>query len=148
MRSEGEVAQSCLTLCVSMDYSLSALSVHGIFQARILEWVAISFSRRSFQTRDWAQVSHIVGRHFTIWASREVYKGCLFIKLRQWESSAILSFRRESRVTFYRMNIQNCKSLWQASILLSCDIWKWRLLHPNGPQSYKTDKHNREGGSS
>ena len=39
-------------------------SIHGIFQARILEWVAISFSRRSTQLRD--LVSHIVGRHFTI----------------------------------------------------------------------------------
>ena len=40
-----KVAQSCLTLCDSMDCSLSGSSVHGIFQARILEWVAISFSR-------------------------------------------------------------------------------------------------------
>ena len=40
-----EVAQSCLTLCVTMDCSLQGSSVHGIFQARILEWVAISFSR-------------------------------------------------------------------------------------------------------
>ena len=43
--SESEVAQSCLTLCDPMDCSLSGFSVHGIFQARILEWVAISFSR-------------------------------------------------------------------------------------------------------
>ena len=46
------------------------LSVHGIFQARGLEWVAISFSRRSSQPRDRTQVSRIVGRHFTIWATR------------------------------------------------------------------------------
>ena len=38
------VAQSCLTLCDPMDCSLPVTSVHGIFQARILEWVAISFS--------------------------------------------------------------------------------------------------------
>ena len=44
-------------------------SVHGIFQARILEWVAISFSRRSSWPRDWTQVSHIVGGHFTVWAT-------------------------------------------------------------------------------
>ena len=49
-----------------MDYSLSGSSIHGFFQARILEWVAISFSRRSSQPRDWTWVSHIVG--FTIWA--------------------------------------------------------------------------------
>ena len=41
---EGEVAQSCLTLCNPVDYSLPGFSVHGILQARILEWVAISFS--------------------------------------------------------------------------------------------------------
>ena len=69
------VAQSCLTLCDSMDYSLLGSSIHGIFQARILEWVAISFSRRSSWPRDWTLVccvSCIVGRHFTIWATREV----------------------------------------------------------------------------
>ena len=41
-QSESEVPQSCLTLCNPMDYSLSGSSVHGIFQARVLEWVAIS----------------------------------------------------------------------------------------------------------
>ena len=54
-----------------MDCSLPGSSVHGIFQARILEWVAISFSRRSSRPRDWTRVSHIVGRRFTIWATRE-----------------------------------------------------------------------------
>ena len=63
-----EVAQSCPTLCNPMDYSLPGSSVHGIFQAEILEWVAISFSRGSSQHRDWTRVSHIVGRHFIIWA--------------------------------------------------------------------------------
>ena len=47
-----KVTQSCLTLCDPMDYSLTDFSIHGIFQARILEWVAISFSRRSSQPRD------------------------------------------------------------------------------------------------
>ena len=44
--SESEVAQSCSTLCDPMDCSLLGFSVHGIFQARVLEWVAISFSKR------------------------------------------------------------------------------------------------------
>ena len=66
-----EVAQSCLTLCDPMDCSLPGSSVHGIFQARILEWVAISFSRGSSWPRDRTQVSRIVGRRFTIWATRE-----------------------------------------------------------------------------
>ena len=54
-----------------MDCSLPGSSVHGIFQARTLEWIAISFSRRSSRPRDWTWVSHIVGRHFTIWATKE-----------------------------------------------------------------------------
>ena len=63
---ESEVAQSCLTLCDPMDCSLRGSSVHGIFQARVLEWVAISFSRESSQLRDLTQVSCIVGRRFTV----------------------------------------------------------------------------------
>ena len=55
-----------------MDCSLQHSSVHGIFQARVLEWVAISFSRGSFQPRDQTWLSHIVGRCFTIWATKEV----------------------------------------------------------------------------
>ena len=44
VKSESEVAQSCPTLCNPMDYSLPGSSIHGIFQARVLEWVAIAFS--------------------------------------------------------------------------------------------------------
>ena len=47
-----EVTQSCLTLCDPMDYSVPGSSVHGTFQARVLEWVAISFSSRSSRPRD------------------------------------------------------------------------------------------------
>ena len=49
---QSEIAQSCPTLCDPMAYSLPGSSVHGIFQARVLEWVAISFSRRSSRPRD------------------------------------------------------------------------------------------------
>ena len=48
-------------------------SVHGILQARILEWVAISFSKGSFWPRDWTQFSHIAGRSFNLWATREAH---------------------------------------------------------------------------
>ena len=58
-----EVAQSCPTLCDPMDCSLPGSSVHGIFQARILEWVAISFSRGTSWPRDRTRVSCIVGRY-------------------------------------------------------------------------------------
>ena len=45
VKSESEIAQSCPTLSDPMDYSLPGSSVHGIFQARVLEWVAIAFSK-------------------------------------------------------------------------------------------------------
>ena len=62
-------AQSCMTLCDPMDCSPPGSSVHGILQARILEWVAISFSRGSSLTRDRTQVSRVAGRLFTVWAT-------------------------------------------------------------------------------
>ena len=61
-----EVTQSCPTLCDSMDCSPSGFSIHGVFQARILEWVVISFSRGSSPARDRTQVSCIEGRCFTL----------------------------------------------------------------------------------
>ena len=67
----------CVHVCVHthvqlfdpMDCSPPGSSVHAIFQARILEWVAISISKGSFRPRDWTWVSHIAGRLFTIWAT-------------------------------------------------------------------------------
>ena len=53
------VAQLCSTLCDPMDYSSPGSSVHGILQARILEWVAMPFSRGSIQPRDGTQVSRM-----------------------------------------------------------------------------------------
>ena len=70
-----KVTQSCPTLCDIMDCSLPCSSVHGIFQARVLEWVAISFSRGSSQPRDQTWVSCIVVRCFTTWATRGVIVG-------------------------------------------------------------------------
>ena len=55
--SESEVAQSCPTLCDPMACSLPGSSIHGIFQARVLEWGAIAFSRGSSRPRDRSQVS-------------------------------------------------------------------------------------------
>ena len=66
--SEVKVAQACPTLYDLMDYI-----VHGILQARILEWVAFSFSRGSSQPRDWTQISRISGIFFTSWATKEAF---------------------------------------------------------------------------
>ena len=59
-------------LCDPMNRSLPGSSIHGIFKATVLEWVAISFSRGSSQPRDPTRVFRIVGRLFTAWATREV----------------------------------------------------------------------------
>ena len=64
MKVEVKVAQSCPTLCNPIDYT-----VHGILQTRILEWVAIPFSRGSSQPKDWTLVSRIAGGFFTSWAT-------------------------------------------------------------------------------
>ena len=72
LKSESDVAQSCPTLCSPMGCSLPRSAVHGIFQARVLEWVATSFSRGSSWPRNQSQVSRIVGRCFTVWATKEV----------------------------------------------------------------------------
>ena len=71
--SESE-AQSCPTLWDPVDYSLPCSSLHGILQERILEWVAISFSRGPSRPRDRTWVSRIEGRCFNLWAT--VKYGC------------------------------------------------------------------------
>ena len=74
-KSDSDVAQPCPTLCNPLDCSLPGSSVHGIFQPRVLERVAISFSRISFWPRDRTHVSRISDRCFTVWVSREaLYK--------------------------------------------------------------------------
>ena len=67
------VAQLCPTLCSLKDCNLPGSSVYGFLQARILEWVAISFYRGSSQPRNQTQVSCIVGRFFTVWVKGKSY---------------------------------------------------------------------------
>ena len=64
------ITQLCPTLCDPMDHGPPGSSVHGILQARILEWVAMPSSRGSSQPRDQTQVSHLAGEFFTVWTSR------------------------------------------------------------------------------
>ena len=68
------VAQSCPVLCNPFDYIPLGFSVHGMLQARILEWVSLPFSRGSSQARDWTWVSHITGSFLTIWTTRPFYR--------------------------------------------------------------------------
>ena len=85
------VAQSCLTLCDPMDCSLPGSLVHGILQARILKWVAISFSRGSSQPGNRTWVSHIAGRCITIWdLLLELWLNIFYIRRRQWHPTPVL----------------------------------------------------------
>ena len=68
---------------------LPGFSVHGILQARILEWVAISFSRGSSQVRDWTQVSCLAGTFFTVWATKKANKW--------WEIGLIFNLKQDSK---------------------------------------------------
>ena len=70
---EGLVAKSCLTLYDPMGCSPPGSSLHGTFQARILEWVAIPSSRGSSQPKDWTWIFCIAGSFFTDWATREAH---------------------------------------------------------------------------
>ena len=91
-----EVAQSCPTLGNPIDCSPPGSSVHGIFQAWILEWVAVSFSRGFSWPRDRTRASRIVSRRFTVWATREAH---------QKHRRVVVSFKRLSVEIFYRWNL-------------------------------------------
>ena len=71
--SESVVAQSCLTAGNPTDCSPPGSSVHGILQARVLEWVAIPFSKGSSHPRDGTWASCTAGRFFTAWATKEAW---------------------------------------------------------------------------
>jgi len=80
MKSESEVVQLFPTLCNPMGCSLQSSPILGIFQARILEWVAFSFSKGSSQPRDWTWVSHIAGRRFY----HLTHQGSIFMTWTKW----------------------------------------------------------------
>ena len=78
-----EVVQSCLTLYNPVNCSLPGSSIHGIFWGRILEWVAICFSKRSSWPRGRTRVSHIVSKCFTLWRE-EARKSLDWPRMHEW----------------------------------------------------------------
>ena len=101
--SENEVAQSCPTLCKPMDCSLPGSFLHGILQARILEWVATSFSRRSSRPRDQTLVSRVAGRCFNLWATREALsqRKCFFNSIPMFLGSLLWAFITELMALYF-----------------------------------------------
>ena len=108
---------SCVQLFATpMDCSPPGSSVHGIFQARILEWVAISFSRGSSQPRDQTRVSRIVGRRFTIWATREALPyakiNSKWIKDLNVTHKTAKTLKRKQRKSFMTLDLPMVSWIW------------------------------------
>ena len=101
------VTQSCPTLCNPMNCSLPGSLVHGILQARILEWGAIPFSR------DRTRVSHIAGRFFTNWTTREA------------QESAIFQFRKKEFIAYKTWRTRTYTGNQPCSINMGRDPWMW-----------------------
>ena len=96
------VTQSCLTLCDPMDCSLPGPSVHGVFQTRMLEWVAISYSRGSSQPRDRGPVSCI---------GRQIIYHCV-----TWEATI--------KCFFFHLLVSPLESYWVAELLIRASKFK------------------------
>ena len=142
------VTQSCPTLCNPMDCSQPGSSVHGIFEARILEWVSMPFSRRSPWPRGQTQVSSIAGKFYTVWATREVQFSSIL-----WQCYKVT----DENTTFIIPVIHNCfidpKSFrhcrkstecpWNAQLAFKIYLTNWwgkhRLWDPSwSPRREKT----------
>ena len=119
------VTQLCLSLCDPMDCSPPGSSVHGILQARTLEWVAISFSRGSSWPRDWTWVSCIAGRFSS---SEPQGKPFLFVKyiiiwrLRKVTKAVHLKLVSENQNDFYATPI-SFFFLFFYFIFWPCSMW-------------------------
>ena len=127
---ESEVAQLCPTLCDPVDCSPPCPLSMGFFQARLLEWVAISFSRGSSQPRDWTRVSRIGGRCFTHWATRELEKWLSFLPtthLFSW-----LFFLFSERMALHILNLFQFGSFWP----MTEQAWGWNERRVSKMQAY------------
>ena len=112
---------SCVRLCDPMNCSLPGSSVHGMLQARILEWVA--FSRGSSQPRDQTQFYHIAGRFFIIWATREANTPIQNRKFKVWGKN--LDILKPSS---WRLNHKNLKFMYDVQRYKSV-IFGLQYLH-------------------
>ena len=107
-----KVTQSCLTFCNPMNCCLPDSSVHGIFQARILEWVTTPFSRGSSQPSDGTWVSCTAGRFFTVCATREAPN----IHLLEWSKSVTLTISNHTHISYRIFSNAHSDSDMQAGL--------------------------------
>ena len=129
VKSESEVAQSCLTLYDPMDCSLPASSVHGISQARVLEWVAIAFSPNKFIPSQGKGPNGIFQLYNTcslntIWWSRSLKRLRLIARgLKEfWSESFINLVVKEDKWSQYLVILSKTKKSHWASIQTGCTI--------------------------
>ena len=115
------VSKSCLTLCNPMDCSPPGPS-HGGLQARILEWLAIPFSRVSSPPKDRTHISCIAGRHFAVWATEETRRWSHFCQIQGLILNLIAA------ITLPR-NVIQCVIFWSAPVRSSFPSPKWRWGH-------------------
>ena len=139
--------ESCPTLCNPTDCSPSGSSVHGILQARILEWVIIPFPRGSSWPRDWTWVSYIAGRFFIVWATSDIMQNSrlvdsqtrikiagrninnlryeddttLMVESKEELKSFLMRVKEDSEKAGLKLNIQKTK------IMASSPITSWQI---------------------
>ena len=103
-----------------MEYSLPGSSVHGILQARVLEWVVISFSRGCSRARDWTWVSPTAGRLFAVWATREAKtsKGPDQFVIHLW-------FHCHSQV---RVGLNERADIWKCLVEFPTFVVQWEFI--------------------
>ena len=132
------VAQLCPTIWDPMDCNPSASSVHGIFQARILEWVAISYSRGSSWPRDWTWVSSVscIGRWILYdWATWEA--------LAQWRVVTNLQSAKKHSVCRISLVVQLLRLHTSiAGPMVSIPGWGTKILHAEPPKKKKEKTNN------
>ena len=119
--------QSCMTLCNPIEYSLLGSYVHGILQARILDWVAIPFSRGSSRLRDQTRVSCITGRFFIIWGSREAIYVCM-------------AYIYDNPLQYSCLGNPMNRGAWQATVHTVAKSWTW-LKRLSTEQNTHTHTH-------
>ena len=133
-----------------MDCSPPGSSVHGIFQVRILEWVAYPFSRGSSWPRDRTQVSHIAGRFFTIWATREAHVPNYRIQfyLKSWYTVlCVKSWSPKRNVQVLTPKACGCDLIWKCNLCRCHQTEMLARVDPNPLWRYPykkrrdTDRH-------
>jgi len=102
-----------------MDCSLPGSSVHGMLQAKILEWVAIPFSKRSFHPWDWTWVSSIAGRFFTVWTIKHASN----VYVREW--------KKKGSSTETLCKLHYLSDIWVLGVLMHSLLLSWSLQPPH-----------------